>query len=619
MSPNPFQLSVFSWLAPCLAATCFCFAATGRGDDDAGQPGKVTRVTLYRGQALVTRTVTVDGAAGSREVVVTGLPDSVQAESLYAESAGKLEVRAIRFRQRAVGEEPREEVRKIDEAIAATTAAIALATRQNELASQKSAFLDQLQGFVAPTALTELTSGVLNAETLRELTKFAFDERAAIAADQIRLAGELEKLNAQLALEQRQRGELTAGASRTVNEAVLFVEKTGAGAAELEVNYLVANCGWSPVYTVRGDSGSKEVSLEYNALVQQMSGEAWDGVQLTLSTASPALNSCGPSLAPFNVSLVGADQQLQVAALSADGSQLALEFRAMRAAQQEGNGLLASKVNFDEKTVANYVVNRNSWMCQGVELMNPLSATSSLLAEDDMTEAPSLSYRLDNPVSITSRSDQQMVRIHLGPLPGNFYHVATPLLSSYVYREAEILNASEHHFLSGPVTVYFDSRFVGRTEIPTVAQGETFVAGFGADPQLRSRRELVNRTEAVQGGNRELKLAYRIVIDNYKPSAVALRVLDRLPWTSRTGDIRIALGESGIELSRDPVYLRRERPKNILRWDVDVPAGGTDAEPFEISYGYTLDYDRNFALADATNDPTAEQEFRELERLRLKK
>jgi uncharacterized protein (TIGR02231 family) len=608
------------WLMPLMVAVCWVTVVSGvTVEDDASQTGKVTRVTLYRGQALVTRTVSVEGAAGSREVVVTGLPDSVQAESLYAESAGQLEIRAIRFRQRAVGEEPREEVRQLDEAIAATTTAIALANKQNELATQKSAFLDQLQGFVAPTALAELTKGVLNAETLRELTKFAFDERATIAAEQIRLAGELEKLNAQLALQQRQRGELTAGASRTVNEAVLFVEKSADGEIELELNYIVANCGWSPVYTVRGDSGSKEVSLEYNALVQQMSGEAWDGVQLTLSTASPALNSCGPSLAPFNVSLVGADQQMQVAAINLDGSQLALEFRAMRAAQQAGNSDLASKISFDEKTVSNYVVNRNSWFCQGVELNNPLSATSSLLAEDDVSEAPSLSYRLENPVSITSRSDQQMVRIHLGPLPGNFYHVATPLLSSYVYREAEILNASEHHFLAGPVTVYFDNRFVGRTEIPTVAQGETFVAGFGADPQLRARRELADRTEAVQGGNRELKLAYRIVVDNYKPSAVALRVLDRLPYTSRSGDIRIALGDSGISLSTDPVYLRRERPKNILRWDVDVPAGGAEAEPFEISYGYTLDYDRNFALADATNDPAAEQEFRELERLRLKK
>jgi uncharacterized protein (TIGR02231 family) len=288
------------WLMPLMVAVCWVTVVSGvTVEDDASQTGKVTRVTLYRGQALVTRTVSVEGAAGSREVVVTGLPDSVQAESLYAESAGQLEIRAIRFRQRAVGEEPREEVRQLDEAIAATTTAIALANKQNELATQKSAFLDQLQGFVAPTALAELTKGVLNAETLRELTKFAFDERATIAAEQIRLAGELEKLNAQLALQQRQRGELTAGASRTVNEAVLFVEKSADGEIELELNYIVANCGWSPVYTVRGDSGSKEVSLEYNALVQQMSGEAWDGVQLTLSTASPALNSCGPSLQRF--------------------------------------------------------------------------------------------------------------------------------------------------------------------------------------------------------------------------------------------------------------------------------------------------------------------------------
>ena len=61
------------------------------------------------------------------------------------------------------------------------------------------------------------------------------------------------------------------------------------------------------------------------------------------------------------------------------------------------------------------------------------------------------------------------------------------MLTSYVYREAELANSSDQDLLAGPITVYLDGRFVGRGEIPTVA-GQTFVVGFGADPQLRARR-----------------------------------------------------------------------------------------------------------------------------------
>ena len=77
--------------------------------------GRVTDVTLYRNQALVTRNVDVKGAMGSVEVVVTDLPENISSDSLFAEGGDTVEVRAVRYRSRAVGEEPREEVRQLDE------------------------------------------------------------------------------------------------------------------------------------------------------------------------------------------------------------------------------------------------------------------------------------------------------------------------------------------------------------------------------------------------------------------------------------------------------------------------------------------------------------------------
>ena len=74
---------------------------------------KVSSVTLYRNQALVTRTLMLDGAAGVRELVVEDLPENIQPASLFAEGGEKVEVRAVRFRSRASGESPRKEVREI--------------------------------------------------------------------------------------------------------------------------------------------------------------------------------------------------------------------------------------------------------------------------------------------------------------------------------------------------------------------------------------------------------------------------------------------------------------------------------------------------------------------------
>ena len=59
-------------------------------------PGTVTEVTLYRGQAMVTRTIPLEGPAGGVEIVVGDLPEQVVADSLFAEGGEGIEVRAVR-------------------------------------------------------------------------------------------------------------------------------------------------------------------------------------------------------------------------------------------------------------------------------------------------------------------------------------------------------------------------------------------------------------------------------------------------------------------------------------------------------------------------------------------
>src|SRR5262245_29226274 len=50
--------------------------------------GHLDAVTVYRGQALVSRLIDLDPAPGLREIVVTDLPERILAQSLYAESVG---------------------------------------------------------------------------------------------------------------------------------------------------------------------------------------------------------------------------------------------------------------------------------------------------------------------------------------------------------------------------------------------------------------------------------------------------------------------------------------------------------------------------------------------------
>ncbi len=574
--------------------------------------GEVTHVTLYRGQAMVTRTIPLEGARGSHELVVTGLPGNVLAGSLFAEGGENVEVRAVRFHTRAVGEEPREEVRRLDAAIEEVDDKLALNAKKQKLVTQRGAYLDKLEGFVAPTAKTELSKGVLDAESFEKITLFSFEQRQALVTEQTELEKEAKQLKKELSLFQRQRAEVASGSSRTVREALLFVEKSVDGAESLRLNYLVNGCGWSPSYVFRAGEASKKVDVEYNALVHQMTGEDWKNVALTLSTASPALSAAGPGLAPFHVSLLQSSPGQKQNAKSQD---LAGQLRSIQSRQSSAIVQNRQAMNLVDNFGSSWDVNAAANDFQCLELVGGEEILSKMQMRED--EGPSLSYRLDGRVSLASRSDQQMVRILQNTFPSRSYHVATPILSSYVYREAELTNSSSEDLLAGPMTVYLDGRFVGRGEISTVARGQTFVVGFGADPQLRTRRELAGKKEGVQGGNRELDVQYRLVIENFKAAAVDVRVLDRLPYSNSRGDIRVTVAAGDDALSEDKLYQRRERSKGILRWDISVAGGATGEKARIIYYGFKVEFDRKYQLAAVGPNRQLQQEFEDLHLYKL--
>jgi uncharacterized protein (TIGR02231 family) len=564
---------------------------------------------------MVTCEVPLDGAPGAREIVVGDLPEHVVSDSLFAEGSAGVEVRAVRYRTHAVGEAPREEVRQLDEQIEAVNQKIAVNGKTKELLAKQLAYLDQLEGFVAPTAKTELTKGVLDAETLKQITLFSFEQRQEILNKQVENEKEAKDLGEELSLLQRKRAELTDGASQTAREAVVFVEKKGETPEVIRLAYLVNSCGWSPSYTIRAGEDRKEVRIECNALIHQMTGEDWTGVDLTLSTASPTLSAAAPGLAPFPVSLVPPDQQKGVPA------DLAKQLQSIRMRQQTAIVEFQNTLDLSGNIGSNWDANAAANEFQSLELSNPKSALrASELETAGPGDGPSLAYHIATPVSLASRSDQQMVRIVQTSLPSRFHHIATPVLTSYVYREAEVTNNSEEDLLGGPITVYLNGSFVGRSEMPTVARGQTFVVGFGADPQLRAKRELADKSDSVQGGNRRLTFEYRLVVENYKSQPVEVSVFDRLPHTERAADVAIGLGELKDALSDDKLYQRVERPKGILRWEIEVPASATGENARLIEYSYTAEFDREFQLAAATADvPQQQREFEQLQRVRNKR
>ncbi len=593
--------------------------------------GKLDEVTVYRGQALITRLIEVAGAAGLHEIVVTDLPERIEPASIYAESADGVEVRSVRYRIRPVERDVRDEVSKLDDQIRETQDLVQANAQQTRVLNERKIYLDKLEGFTAPTANAELTKGVLNAETLKALTTFMFDQRQQVATMQLKAMMELRDLNEKLGTLTRQRNVLSGGSAKTIREAVVFVNTKEAN-GKMRLRYLVDGANWSPSYNARTEAKRQQVLIEYNAAIEQMSGEDWTDVSMTLSTATPSLVAKAPVLDQLTIALGVGVPHVGPGTASAYWSQKK-ELDERRKVIEFNRSVSNNGQNFDPNFAngggggggANPAANSNPQQGGGQQpsqqqlaaqvddfdaTLNDVARESQVLdlvntakvekvgkpSHESSNESVSVSYQLTGRTSLPSRSDRQLIQIAALPMKAEFYKTAIPVLTSSVYEQASVVNSSKMVLLAGPVETYFAGQFVGHGDVPTVSIGETFTVGLGIDSSLRAHRQLVKKTETIQGGNRLVDFTYQLEIENFGAEAAEVRLMDRMP-TAKETEVKLTLVSQAPALSDDSHYQQQERKKGMLRWDVKVPGQAIAAKAFTLDYQMQMEYDKQLSIA----------------------
>jgi hypothetical protein len=304
------------WLAAGLACaqlgpapTTSVVDAPDRGE--AGPPprpatSKITAVTVYQGQALVTREVAVPEGDGTVELVVTPLPPQTVDSSLYTEGSDGLRVLTTRFRTRAIKDDTRAEVRAKEEMIKGLEADAQQLQKQIAVQQADLHYLEKLEGFTG-TALTGLTEkGRLDSEAVLTLSRFLMETRGTKSERETALRLQLQKNAETVEFAKRQLAESSSGPGRVERDAVIVVQKTRPQAGTVRLGYLVGAANWWPQYRLRGATDGAPVRLEYLAAVVQQTGEPWSGIRLTLSTARPSLDAAPPELLPLQMAVAGA-------------------------------------------------------------------------------------------------------------------------------------------------------------------------------------------------------------------------------------------------------------------------------------------------------------------------
>ena len=594
-----------------LLSLAVLMSAAARADDKAEvvrpAASKITAVTVYSNTALVTREVTAPDAAGLAEVVVSPMPPYTMQSSLYAEGTDNIRVLSVRFRTRAIAEDTREEVRKIDAQIKGLVAKQQALEAELKTIGENLKLLDKMEGFTAKSLEHLTDKGLLDTEKIIALAKFVQEDRTKRSKEQLAVKQQLEEVQAQLAFAKRLHDEKSGGVVRNERDAVILVDKKQGGGT-IRLNYLVSSAAWRPQYKFRtGGKEKDQVVVEYQAAIEQKTGEDWTNAQITLSTAQPLLNAAPPDLKALAVGVTAGGH---VAANPGDARAPApvppglaagdkLSSRAFQESLEKESKSLRSQVagNYAQKKAFEAEKLQND--AAALEQFSDLFVSSDEFIKADFrpvpggNDGPSVTYVLKPRLTIPSRNDEQVVEITKLDFAPKFYYKAVPVLTANVYRLADLVNTSDVVLLPGEATMYLGGDFVGSAKIPLVAVGKPFTVGFGVDPQLQVSRILVDRTRTTQGGNQVLTFKYRILLTSYKSAAVPVQVWDRMPHAEAAMTIAVNLKDPKPDLSTDPLYVRDEKTKGLLRWDVTVDPKQNGEKALAIDYEFKMELDKN--------------------------
>ena len=534
---------------------------------------RISAVTVYRDRAIVTRTASAQLAAGEQVLSVENLPAALVDQSLQASGRGVAGATILDVTAQNVFAEATSNDRVKD-----LETQIKDLQRQRRVLDDRGKVLEEQRGFVQRMLQSSTTTGPAGAAgaaarpTLDEWQKlFAYSEETLgkINAEQQKLDVDREPLQArQTALEQ-QLNQLKGARGKQSKTITIRLSLTTPGKLDVALQYAVPAAGWTPSYDARLRSADRAIDLSYFGIVRNGTGEDWNDVALTLSTARPSLGGGAPELRPW------------IADVARPAQPLAYELNAAK--QALGNA----------RSSQEFAV-RDGIAAAGAP---PPSATprpeAAMLTADVEAGVTSATFKIPVNVSVPGNNTTQKVAINAGRLMAALQFQATPKMLEAAFLNANATNTTDYPLLAGPMNTFLDDTFVASSSLKTVMPGEKFDLALGVDDGITVKRRLVNRfTEDTGFSSKTRRTTYEILvtITNNKKTTEQVAFKEPTP-VSRDEKIVVKLltpQEREIGTQASPKEVTREEDGKLV-WRVSLKPGEKREFPLKLSVENPID------------------------------
>jgi uncharacterized protein (TIGR02231 family) len=252
------------------------------------------------------------------------------------------------------------------------------------------------------------------------------------------------------------------------------------------------------------------VSFAQQALVMQHSGEPWDAIALTISTARPALATSLPDdPAPWYLDGAQPEPSPGRAMLRA-AAPLRMAHSAAAAFPMAGPDMVEEEAAFQAA----------QWEAPEAERMGTAQA-----------------FHVADGADVPSDGEPHVFGVGNVELPCRLEHVVMPAEAEGAHLRAVATNTTGRVLLPGPLHVFYTltagDQFVGATHVQFTAEGSDLTLYLGRDDNVTVKRQLVERDTdkgtLLQRGVRVVTLGYRMTLVNRTATPQRVLVKDSLP------------------------------------------------------------------------------------------
>ncbi len=537
---------------------------------------KITAVTVYPDSALVTRSAVVDLKAGPSTLSLDGIVPAIDENSLSVSGEGTSDAKIFgaEVSKEFLQESADQRVQDLTAKIENLQDQITQQSTQSAILDKQKEFLDSVKLYAGQQIPKDLVTKMPSPAELEGTLNFLGSQLNGLETkkEDIRLkTRDLQKEKEKL---ERELEEVRGGAEQKQSHSILVdVDAGKSGKLTVNVTYLVYGVRWYPMYDARVSMDKKTVDLTGFGVISQNSGEDWNDVAMTISTAKPSMGGRLPYVSPWFLR-----QQPPMVA-----------YGGMAKARKEA--FVAGMVD-QMQALSNTEAMSPELKGENIAAEAP-APPATIAYTQAQSKGVAVIYKLPKKANVKSDGSEQKVPMFNQTLKSDFKYSTYPRLSPYVYLGSRVSNDKDLQLLAGKVNVFLDGDFVGTSGIDNVGPAEEFDLYLGVDENVKvKRQELEHKVDdvlivGISSPNIKTTIKYKLSVENYKTQKIDVILFEATP-VSQNERIKAKIHDVSLQPSEKDWKNRA----GIWQWTFSLEPKAKQ----EIFYTTTIEYPRDMQV-----------------------